>query len=222
MAATEGTATQAAPSTGVPLTPSTVFTLRYVDVVPCAPKRRPASVVHRHIHRPVRMTPVRFYTPLHRKTLPELLHKAYPVRCEVERRSPFLTPAATDGAPLSALPLSVPVAPTGAISSLPGPEFEMARSEGTGPEPFANLPPITGAGEPPLTRTTAGLPVSAAPEPTAWMLLLVGFGSIGAFLRRRQAARLKRPEPRRSSRELALLRRWSSSGLRRLGHRGLC
>ncbi len=189
IAAPEATSFQAAPSTGVPLTPSTIFTLRYVDVAPCAPKRRPASGMHRHVHRPVRMTPVRYYTPVHRKTLPELLRKAHPVRCEVERRSPFMAPAVADGAPMSALPLSFPVAPTGAISSLPGPEFQMVRTEGTGPEPFANLPPITGAGEPPLTRSTASIPVSAAPEPAAWVLLMVGLGSIGALLRRRRSVR---------------------------------
>ena len=178
---------QSAPTADVALAPSTAYTLRYVEGVPCAPKRRPVHHTHRPIRRAVRMTPIRAYTPVRHPTLSELMRKPRPVRCEVERRSPFLTPAVADATPIAATLLSVPVAPTGAISSLPSPDFQTSRIEGTGPAPFANVPPITGAGRGPFTRSISGAPVSAAPEPAAWVLLLAGLGSIGAVLRRRGA-----------------------------------
>ena len=169
-----------------PLAPSTSYTLRFVQAVPCAPKRRPLSVVHHHVRRPVRMTPVRAYTPPVRyRPLSDLLHKARPTRCEVERRTPFMTPAIADASPVPVLSVSLPVTPTGAISSLPQPTFQVARAEGTGPAPFAYLPPITGARESRLTRTPNGV-VSPAPEAPVWLLMVSGVALVGAALRRRR------------------------------------
>ena len=60
------------------------------------------------------------------------------------------------------------------------PEFTVAAYSQTG---YPNTGFLT-----PLSQTTDPSSVSAAPEPGAWALMLLGFGGAGALLRRRRAA----------------------------------
>ena len=46
-----------------------------------------------------------------------------------------------------------------------------------------------------LSAVGINLTSSGTPEPATWALMLVGFGGLGAMLRRRRAASASRPEP---------------------------
>lgn len=115
---------------------------------------------------------------------------------------------ATFAQPLPAEPVSTPMAPLSEVAT---------RSTGGTPDNgsfapiISGLAPVTGGGAPgtpgtpttpttPTTPSTPGPPVTPVPEPATWTTMILGFGLLGALMRRRQAEREERRRQRRRRR----------------------
>ena len=158
-------------------------TLHFINVVACRPKAHSVrSVRRRPLPRRPLMTPAHLYTPIHH-SLPHILRARPPVRCEVERRVPLMTAALADATPPAVTLADFAPEPTSVLPSLPIAANARSAAFGTGPMPFSNLPPITGAGRRGLVSVNE---VSAAPEPAGWLLMSLGLGAVGMGLRRRR------------------------------------
>ena len=172
----------------------------YSEDAPCPPTHAPARVKrpnrlrrpHRIVHRKaVRAVPrVQHAAVRHRvvkrrraKVLPARIVR--PRRCTVLRREP-LTAASFGLAPEQAVltPIADEVEPGGPLTATPS-SGRVAMDEpvtsGVGGSPGTSGAGGTGG----VGGTGGGGSVSAAPEPTAWLLLMVGVGALGMRLRRR-------------------------------------
>lgn len=113
---------------------------------------------------------------LHERALPKVRLPAQPVLPESLFASPAILPV--DAALLAPPPLykllSVPQS-----QELVGPPTRLITSPPRSP---LIVPPVVTASTPGVPLT----PVSAAPEPSSWMMLLIGFAAIGGAMRRRR------------------------------------
>ncbi len=176
--------------------------ITYTEAVPCADQpvapHRPKQVAHHHpIHHrklgtPVRHVVVRAYAPirrpirhLHRPKPPVLLHKA--ASCEVLHRDAF------GGQPQIVAAAYYPnLGPIGAVPLAPSNALDRSFSPLNPLNNYAEFPSAGGRrvaktntappGTPPVV-TPPGTPVSAAPEPGTWTLMIVGLAMIGIGLR---------------------------------------
>ena len=90
---------------------------------------------------------------------------------------PALVPAVA-AAPLAAVPAVIPAAAAGGTSLLL-PPLIIPGGGGNNIRPPTVLPPGGGSANPPP-------PVPGVPEPGTWMMMILGFGLLGTFLRRRR------------------------------------
>lgn len=89
----------------------------------------------------------------------------------------------SSAASLPAIALPIPVG-SGFFAPVVGGGFSGGGFVGGGPGPIGDgvLPPAPPAPPPPIA--------TAVPEPSTWMLLLIGFGAVGASIRRAKAAQI--------------------------------
>ena len=191
-----------AAQTEIPSSTAPTQFVTYTQEVPCpageaSHRRRPAA--HRR-HRPIRRKRVihasvrrKPHVVVHRARLVRprphkrlLVRAADPVRtrrCSVVRRD-RLTPASFGIAPESAVltPVADDVEPGGFATS----------PDSSGRAAFGQpINPSTGGGGGGGGVGGGGTVISAAPEPDAWALLLVGVGALGLALRRRSRELVK-------------------------------
>lgn len=113
---------------------------------------------------------------IHERALPKVRFPAKPLLPESLLVSPAIVPveaAALAPPPLYHL-LSVPQ-----VQTLVGPPADLVTSP-------PGAPLIVPAVVTPSTPSVPSTPVSAAPEPSSWMMLLIGFAAIGIAMRRRR------------------------------------